>query len=145
MPHNESTDLPRSVNAFHLKDKENVHENEPRHPFIRHALGQVIRHEDIQQKLQKRVEHVEHDEEVEQRDGNVEDMFESDRGHTNKYAPERIRNEQTSYQLRVFKSELRGFERTEETPWMRWRCAGADHPPWLKGDAYLDLVNGSTE
>ena len=83
VPHNESTKPPRLVNVFLFKGRKNVHENEPRHPFIRHALGQVVCYKDVQQKLQKRVEHVEHCEEVKQRDGNVEGMFESDRGHTN--------------------------------------------------------------
>jgi len=89
------TSPPDLVNAFGFRNKENAHENEPRHPFIRHTLGQVVRHEDIQQQLQKRVKHVEHDEEVKQRDGNVEDMLESDRRHANEYASKRIRNEQT--------------------------------------------------
>ena len=79
-----------SVNAPNFQNKESVHENEPRHPFIRHPLGQEVRDEDVQQKLQKRVEHVEHGEEVKQRDGNVEDMFESDGWYANEQASEWI-------------------------------------------------------
>ena len=93
MAHGESANAPHSVNAFHLRNKENAHENEPRHPFIRHPLGQEVRDEDIQQKLQKRVKHVEHEEEVKQRDGNVEDMFESDGRYANEHASEWIRYE----------------------------------------------------
>ena len=78
MSHNESTEAQRFSKRASRSIKVDAHEDEPRHPFIRHALGQVIRHEDIQQELQKRVKHVEHDEEVKQRDGNVEDMLEPD-------------------------------------------------------------------
>jgi len=94
MSHHESNKYTAfSKRVLFLKIKDNAHENEPWHPFIRHTLGQVVRHEDIQQQLQKRVEHVEHAEEVKQRDGNVEDMLESDRRHADEYASKRIRDE----------------------------------------------------
>jgi len=82
-----------SVSAFHFRNKESAHEHKPGHPFIRHALGQEVRDEDVQQKLQKRVKHVEHDEEVKQRDGDIEDMFESDGRYANEHASEWIRDE----------------------------------------------------
>jgi len=134
-----SADAPSRIYESHclvnvwLWEKKDVHENEPRHPFIRHALRQVISHEDIQQKLQKRGEHVEHPEEVEQRDGNVEDMLESDRWNANENTSKRIRDEQTSDELQIFTASQNRqvFEGSRETPWMRWRCAGVDHPAWL--------------
>ena len=55
--------------------------------------------------MPKRVEHVEHSEEVKERDGNAEDMLEPDRWHANEYASERIGNEQTGDQLWVSESE----------------------------------------
>ena len=79
------------------KIEANVHDDEPRHP-----LSTVERHEYIQQELQKRVKHVEHGEEVKQRGANVEDTIESDRRHANGHASERVRDEQTGYQLRGF-------------------------------------------
>ena len=90
MPHHESTKPAVFSGCVVLRRKRNAHENEPRHPFIRHTLRQVVRYENIQQKLQKRAEHVEHAEEVEQRDGNVEDMLESDRWYANENASEWI-------------------------------------------------------
>ena len=123
------------------KNKGVVHENEPWHPFVCHTLGQVVCHEDIQQKLEKRVEHAEHAEEVKQSDGNVEDMLESDRRHANKYTPERIRNEQTSYQLEVLKSEWRSFEGFGKR---RLRCVGGGQESIVEV-AHLDLVHGGTK
>ena len=82
-----------------FENEKHAHENEPRHPFIHHTLRQVVRHENVQQKLQKRGEHIEHPEEVKERDGNVEDMLEPDGWHANENASEWIRNEQTSNQL----------------------------------------------
>lgn len=37
------------------------------------------------------------------------------------------------------------FEGFERGAWMRWRCAGVDHPLGLKADSHLDLVYGGTE
>jgi len=147
MPHHESAKAIVFSKRVALGRKKHVHENEPRHPLIRHTLRQVVCHEDIQRKLQKRGEHVEHPKEVEQRDGNVEDMLESYRWNANEYAPKWIRDEQTSDELQNFTASQNRqvFEGLRETPRMRWRCAGVDHPPWLKADAYLDLVYGGTE
>lgn len=77
----------------------NAHKDEPGHPLIGHTFGQVVCHQDIQQKLQQRVEHVEHAEEVEERDGNAEDMFEPDGRHADEYASERVGDEQTGDEL----------------------------------------------
>ena len=70
-------------------------------------------------------------------------MFESDRRYANEHASKWIRNEQTSYQLRVFRSELGNFEEFENDG---DALAEADHPLGrLGGKAYLDLVDGGTE
>lgn len=113
MSHHESTE----TTVFRKRVarwEDNAHENEPRHPFIRHTLRQVVCHENIQQELQKRAKHVEHAEEVKERDGNAENMFEPDRWDANEHASEWVRNEQAKNQLRTLKSELTrfgGFER----------------------------------
>jgi hypothetical protein len=80
----------RSVSPSSFENRVGAHENEPGHPFVRHALRQEVCHEDIQQQLPKRVKHVEHAEEVKQRDGDAKGMFESDRWHPNEYASEWI-------------------------------------------------------
>ena len=90
-----------------------THENEPGHSLIRHTLRQVVCHENIQQKLQKRVEHVEHSEEVKERDSNAEDMLEANGRHSDENASERIGDEQTGDQLWVSRSELTSFEDVE--------------------------------